>query len=213
MAEKNSQIVYVLTNPAMPGLVKVGKTTQLEVEDRMKQLFGTGVPVPFDCAFACQVKDATEVEKSLHFAFGNTRVNPNREFFRIEPERVIAILKLLKIEDITVKFEAQLDAKASPIDRQSSEALKRRMRPRMNFYELGIPANSILMFKDGTDQATVLDEKTVIFKDEETSLTSATRKVLGLAPDTPLQPSNYWTFNGKTVREIYEDFHSAAQDA
>ena len=37
-----SQIVYVLTNPAMLGLVKIGKTTQLEVEDRMKQLFSTG---------------------------------------------------------------------------------------------------------------------------------------------------------------------------
>lgn len=65
MAEKPVQIVYVLTNPAMPGLVKIGKTTQLEVEDRMKQLYGTGVPVPFDCVFACKVKDAGEVEKAL----------------------------------------------------------------------------------------------------------------------------------------------------
>ena len=32
----------------MPGLIKIGMTTQLEVEDRMKQLYGTGVPVPFD---------------------------------------------------------------------------------------------------------------------------------------------------------------------
>jgi hypothetical protein len=40
MTESLSQIVYVLTNPAMLGLVKIGKTTQLEVEDRMKQFFG-----------------------------------------------------------------------------------------------------------------------------------------------------------------------------
>ena len=85
------QIVYVLTNPAMPGLIKIGKTMQQEIENRMKQLYGTGVPVPFDCAFACQVKDVTEVEKALHFAFGNTRINPNREFFKIEPERVIVL--------------------------------------------------------------------------------------------------------------------------
>lgn len=78
--QENSQIVYVLTNPAMSGLVKIGKTTQQDVKERMKQLYGTGVPVPFDCAFACQVKDATEVEKALHFAFGNHRINPNREF-------------------------------------------------------------------------------------------------------------------------------------
>ena len=44
MTDAPSQIVYVLTNPAMLGLVKIGKTTRLEVEDRMKQLFSTGVP-------------------------------------------------------------------------------------------------------------------------------------------------------------------------
>ena len=44
MADSCSQIAYVLTNPAMPGLVKIGKTTQLEVKERMKQLYGTGVP-------------------------------------------------------------------------------------------------------------------------------------------------------------------------
>lgn len=63
MVEIQVQIVYVLTNPAMPGIVKIGKTTQLEVEERMKQLYSTGVPVPFDCVFACKVKNATTVEK------------------------------------------------------------------------------------------------------------------------------------------------------
>jgi len=65
-----SQIVYALTNPAMLGLVKIGKTTQLEVEDRMKQLFSMGVPVPFDCAFTRRVEDAADVEPGLPGAFG-----------------------------------------------------------------------------------------------------------------------------------------------
>ncbi len=207
-----SQIVYVLTNPAMPGLVKIGMTTQAEVDERMRQLYGTGVPVPFECMFACQVKDAAEVEKAFHFGFGSHRINPNREFFRIEPERVIALLKLLKIEDITTKFEQQLDAKASPVDKQSGEALKRRMRPRMNFYELGIPVDSVLIFKDGSNQATVVGEKAINFNGEQMSLTMATRKVLSLPSDTPLQPSPYWTFNGKTVKEIYENFHNTEDE-
>lgn len=84
------QIVYVLTNPAMPGLVKIGKTTQEEVDLRMKQLYSTGVPVPFECVFACRVPDASVVEKALHHAFGQVRINPTREFFRIEPDRAFA---------------------------------------------------------------------------------------------------------------------------
>jgi hypothetical protein len=213
MADNSSQIVYVLTNPAMPGLVKIGKTTQLEVEERMKQLYGTGVPVPFDCAFACQVKDATEVEKALHFAFGNGRVNPNREFFRIEAERVIAVLKLLKVDDITTQFEQQLEADVEAVDKQSAQNLKDTKRPRMNFHELDIPNGSVLVSKDGQMQVTVVGEKKVDFNGTICSLTAATRKLLGLPDDYPLQPSPHWTFNGKTVKEIYEAFHSAVEDA
>ena len=98
-----------------------------------------------DCAFACQVKDASEVEKALHFAFGAGRVNPNREFFKIEPERVIAILKLLKVEDITSQIEQTIESDATPADKQSAQNLKDARRPRMNFHELSIPNGSVLI--------------------------------------------------------------------
>lgn len=211
MAE--NQIVYVLTNPAMPGLVKIGKTTQLEVEDRMKQLYGTGVPVPFDCAFACQVKDATEVERALHFAFGNARINPNREFFRLEAERVIAVLRLLKVDEITTQFEQQLESETDAVDMQSAAKLKESRRPKMNFHQLGIAVGSVLQFKSGGAEVRVLGEKKVEYQGEECSLTAATRKVLGLAEDYPLQPSPYWLFEGKTVKEIYDSFHDGEEEA
>lgn len=41
-------IVYVLSNRAMPGLVKIGMTTRPELDTRLKELYTTGVPVPFD---------------------------------------------------------------------------------------------------------------------------------------------------------------------
>jgi hypothetical protein len=197
----------------MPGLVKIGKTTQLEIEERMKQLYGTGVPVPFDCAFACQVKDASEVEKTLHFAFGATRINPNREFFKIESERVIAVLKLLKVDDITQQVEQTIEADVSAADKQSAQTLREAARrPRMNFHELNIPNGSVLVSKDGKFQATVVDEKKVDYDRIICSLTAATRKMLGLPDDYPLQPSPHWTYNGKTVKEIYDDFHNTEED-
>ena len=206
------QIVYVLTNPAMPGLVKIGKTTNLEIEVRMRQLYGTGVPVPFDCAFACQVKDAHEVERALHYAFGNIRINPNREFFKLEAERVISVLKLLKVDDITAEFEDKIEAGTEEVDKQSAQIFKETIRPRMNFHELAIPNESILVSKDGRLRVKVIEAKKVDLNGEKMSLTMATRRLLGLPDNQPIQPSPYWLFNGRSVINIYEDYHSVAEE-
>ena len=50
-------IIYLLTNPAMPGIVKIGKTTQEDVKVRMQQLYQTGVPLPFECVYAATVNN------------------------------------------------------------------------------------------------------------------------------------------------------------
>ncbi len=206
-----SQIIYVLTNAAMPGLIKVGKTTQLEVKDRMKQLYSTGVPVPFECAFACQVKDATEVEKALHDAFSPHRINPNREFFELEADRVIAILKLLKVQDITAQLEQSMEQDTSASDKQSAQALKDARRPRMDFHALGIPDGAVLEFKDGSAQATVLNNRQVSFNGVPCSLTAATRSVLGLPANYPLQPSPHWSYQGQLLIDMYEALHEAGE--
>ena len=96
-------IVYLLTNPVMPGLVKIGMTTQEDIDKRMKELYTTGVPVPFECQFACKVKkgDCAKIEKALHTAFAPQRINANREFFRIQVEQAKAILELFHHTDVT----------------------------------------------------------------------------------------------------------------
>jgi hypothetical protein len=42
------------------------------------------------------------VERQLHDAFGDNRINPRREFFRIDPERVVSALKLALIKEVTL---------------------------------------------------------------------------------------------------------------
>ena len=94
-------IVYALTNPAMPGLVKIGKTSRDSVEGRLLELYTTGVPVPFECAYAARVEDEDKVEKAFHLAFSPYRINPKREFFQIEPEQAMALLEVMAIENVT----------------------------------------------------------------------------------------------------------------
>lgn len=88
-------------NPSIADLVKIGRTTNLE--ERMRGLSShSGVPVPFECYYACEVQDGQDVEKRLHFAFGDHRINPKREFFRISPERVQMILEALSLKNVTL---------------------------------------------------------------------------------------------------------------
>ena len=80
-------IVYILTNTEMPDLIKIGVTKDLD--QRLKSLSGhSGVPVPFECFYACEVSDGRNVEEKIYFAFGDHPTNPRREFFRVNPERV-----------------------------------------------------------------------------------------------------------------------------
>ena len=67
-SENDYGLVYVLTNSAMPGMVKIGMTQRADLEQRMKELYGTGVPVPFECAYACKVRtDKTKMLEHVNY--------------------------------------------------------------------------------------------------------------------------------------------------
>lgn len=194
-------IVYVLTNPAMPGLVKIGRTDQEDANSRISQLYTTGVPVPFTIEFACKVPNSEDVERALHIAFAPNRINPKREFFRIEVTQAIAILKLLHTEDATLEVTQQ----PANLDQQSiaaAEQLSSR-RPNLNFEEMGIPVGSVLQSTRDESSVIVIAPKRVKLGEDELSLTAATRQVLGT--DYSVAPGPFWTFEGKRISDIYEE--------
>ena len=88
--------VYVLSNPSMPGLVKIGRS-KVGGNSRGKQMYrgDTGVPTPFELEFECLFDDCIEAEAMLHDELGHLRVNPQREFFKMDQdEAVIAVLNM-----------------------------------------------------------------------------------------------------------------------
>lgn len=200
-------IVYVLSNPAMPGLIKIGKTSKEDVSIRIAQLYSTGVPVPFKLEFACKVENADEVEQALHIAFSSSRLNPSREFFELEPSQAIAILKLLHTEDAT----AEVSSLPTTIDQPSilaGEKLKEK-RPKLNFEEMGVPIGAVLICTKSDATAVVSSPKKVTYLGEEMSLTAATRTVLQL--DYNVAPGPYWIYEGKLLREIYNATYNAVE--
>jgi hypothetical protein len=73
--------VYILSNKAMPNLVKVGHTTR-DTQSRIQEIDGTGVPHPYDIEYEVQVDNSYHVEQKTHAILGHYRENKKREFFR-----------------------------------------------------------------------------------------------------------------------------------
>ena len=196
-----SGIVYILTNPAMPGLVKIGKTSRNALT-RMSELYSPGVPFPFECVMAREVKDAGEAEKKLHTIFQNSRVNANREFFEIDIVSAEIAMNMLSRKDATPRVQKSTTKGVSPTELNASKKY-RSMRPRTNFFEMGMKKGSELIFTQGDISVTVFDEHKVIFNKEKTSLTPLTTKLLGR--NYQVQPAGYWKFEKRLLSEIYEE--------
>jgi hypothetical protein len=191
-------IIYVLTNEAMPGLVKIGMTND-NVESRITQLSThSGVPLPFECYFAAEVNDCAKLEKTLHQLFSENRINPKREFFRIDPEKVVLAISIGDFKEITPGFVE--------IDEQEQKALEKAKarRPPIKLEALGIKPGDVLTFsRDETLTATVVDGGKVNFEGEVHSLSSAALRALHrLGYSTPTaNGSQYWMFDGELLNE------------
>lgn len=90
--------IYVMINPSLPNMVKIGKTTR-HPEERVKELSSaTGVPTPFILVFYKDFSDCHIAEKVIHNVLEKrgVRVSGNREFFQISSMEAIELVELYK---------------------------------------------------------------------------------------------------------------------
>lgn len=195
-------IVYVLSNPAFDGYVKVGRTVDLE--QRLRQLDNTSVPLPFRCEFAIEVDDEVHAERLVHMAFADVRVRSNREFFEIDAQRVIAALKLTGGRDITPREDIAADP-------EGVEALERTVAKRRSysFTDAHVNVGDVLQYtKDETVTATVVADKKIEFEGEVSSLSRAALTLLHRDGYKWKQANGwaYWMKDGETLEERVDKF-------
>jgi hypothetical protein len=191
-------IVYVLVNPAFENYVKVGHTTNLD--QRLRSLDNTSVPLPFRCVYAVEVGDKfNSVERLVHAAFADHRTRSGREFFEIDPQRVIAALKLTDGIDVTPHRDVAEDDEGLA----ALEKAEGRRKP-IGLFEIGLNVGDVLTYaNDDTITASVISNKKVSFEDAEESITSSALKVLhreGYEWRT-VNGWTYWQYNGETLSE------------
>jgi hypothetical protein len=203
-----AQIVYILTNPAMPDLIKIGITSNT-LNQRIAELSrSSGVPLPFEVYYACEVDDMENVEKNIHDAFDDFRINPRREFFKMNPERVISALKLTKGIDVTPK-EDIADSK----EELDALNLARNRRPRFNFNLADIPLGSMITFSlDESKIAEVISDTEVKYNDEILSLNQITLRLFNEKGKRwkSVQGPAYWMYEGQTLDSRRKNLESIA---
>lgn len=80
--------VYIMINPAMRGMVKIGRTKHAS-KARAQHLGTTGVPDDFIVVYDELVTDYELVERRVHQRFADYRYRPGREFFQIPVREAI----------------------------------------------------------------------------------------------------------------------------
>jgi hypothetical protein len=95
--------IYILVNPSIPGICKIGFTTTT-VYDRVKQInSATGVITPWYAVFTYKCPDGRSLEHDIHTYLEDigVRINPKREGFTISSDDARVI-----IENIGKKYKS-----------------------------------------------------------------------------------------------------------
>lgn len=85
--------VYVMSNPCLPGIYKIGKTRN--IEKRKQQLSKTSTPFPFVVEFYIESNSYDELESLVKLYLGNFRINKRREFFDADLNAIIDSIKAI----------------------------------------------------------------------------------------------------------------------
>ena len=88
---KKSGWIYVISNPLLDGVVKIGVTRRLNAMDRINELGSASVPFKFKVHSIIFSEDAFKLEHDLHIAFDDYRVNKvnkQKEHFRVSLDAV-----------------------------------------------------------------------------------------------------------------------------
>ncbi len=185
----------------MPGLVKIGRTSQADTATRLSQLYTTGVPVPFELKFACRVQNPDEVELAMHTAFGHSESIQGGNFFELIPSRRLQSLGCFTPRMLLQKW--LLKRWGSTKSHWPPPKFFAHVVPNLDFSEMGIPVGATLECPAKRVCVTVVGPRKVLLSGTEMSLTAATRQILQL--DYSVQPCPHWTYNGRSLREIYNE--------
>lgn len=128
MASKETGYVYILTNPSFrEDWVKIGKTTNME--ERLRTLYNTFLPLPFEVYATMKTSKYNEAEKLVHHyieRFTNLRIEKKREFFNVKPEEALDIFReVASLLDDAVIDEVYKTGLACGVEKEGKKEIRK----------------------------------------------------------------------------------------
>lgn len=187
--------IYIMTNPALKDMVKIGYAT--DVESRRKQLSTTALPYEYE-VYATYETSGNLEDKKLHKLIDNLnpdlRISKNREFFIMSAEDAYELLEAIAIISGT---KGRLKK-----TRISKKAEQKKKRPRVNFEKCGIPVGAELVYVDDPSVIAIVEsDRKVRYNGEITTLSAISDTIRGYSTSGPA----CFRYNGKLVCDIAEE--------
>lgn len=110
--------VYVITNKAMPGLVKVGYSMK-DPELRAQELNHTGSPHPYEVEYDALVDEPRDIEAAAHKMLAS--YSEGKEWFRCTPADAVGVIRDLSRD--CLKFENYRKVDRERVERLEQERL------------------------------------------------------------------------------------------
>ncbi len=105
-------------------------------------------------------------------------------------------------ESVKTKIDYYQDKIKNEI--KPNNPIKRIKREKTNFEDAGIKIGETITFsKDGTLAIVKENNKVSINGNEPISLTRASKQLVGASAKETMNPYDYWTYNGKTITELF----------
>lgn len=205
--------IYVMTNPCLHDMVKIGYAS--DVEARRKQLSTTALPFEYEIYATYETSGQLE-DKKLHELIDTLnpklRLAKNREFFAMSAEKAYRLLEAIAIISGSadkLKHVAPMQGEGTVSSTRKQPHCQgssgRKQRPAINFQKCGIPVGAELVFiDDDSVMVTVVDteKNKVEYNGETTSLSPLAEKLRNVSA---IQGASVFTYNGKKITDIAEE--------
>lgn len=191
--------VYILTNPSMPGYIKIGFTNNLR--SRLRSLDTTGVAMPFEPYMTVSTSKHKTLERVIHHELDKlteTRARSNREFFELDSAIAGDLLQNLArlIDDAEINDYGNTNETVKP----ASGKVRPTSKP-TTFEMLNIPIGSELVpTRNYFPIVTTVDLKNrVSLPGGEVKTIS---RVLVDITNVPMNGYSYYKYQGKLLSSI-----------